>query len=73
MFESMLFKPGVKLNPEHKPKYVYLLAYASCVVETWRKVIVVAGSRRDVLTQHIGVTKTNTESSVEQIIHFMQL
>lgn len=37
MFESMLFKPGVKLNPDHKPKYVYLLAYASCVVETWRK------------------------------------
>jgi len=42
MFESMLFKPGVKLNPEHKPKYVYLLAYASCVVETWRKVMALA-------------------------------
>lgn len=29
-----LFKPGVKLNPEHKPKYVYLLAYTASVCET---------------------------------------
>ncbi|GLH09589.1 hypothetical protein R5R35_004636 [Gryllus longicercus] len=29
-----LFKPGVKLNPEHKPKYIYLLAYAASVCET---------------------------------------
>ncbi|XP_069686979.1 negative elongation factor D isoform X2 [Periplaneta americana] len=28
-----LFKPGVKLNPEHKPKYIYLLAYAASVCE----------------------------------------
>lgn len=28
-----LFKPGVKLNQEHKPKYIYLLAYASSVCE----------------------------------------
>ncbi|XKL60091.1 hypothetical protein PGB90_001107 [Kerria lacca] len=28
-----LFKPGVKLNPEHKPKYIYLLAYAASVYE----------------------------------------
>ena len=57
MFESMLFKPGVKLNPEHKPKYVYLLAYASCVVETWRKVTVLAADnmRKD------GVTKINRD------------
>lgn len=32
-----LFKPGVKLNPEHKPKYVYLLAYAASVCETVSK------------------------------------
>ncbi|XP_018331168.1 negative elongation factor D [Agrilus planipennis] len=29
-----LFKSGVKLNPEHKPKYIYLLACAACVCET---------------------------------------
>lgn len=41
-----LFKPGVKLNPDHKPKYMYLLAYAASVCEyqskkgqkrTWNK------------------------------------
>ncbi|RZF32327.1 hypothetical protein LSTR_LSTR001791 [Laodelphax striatellus] len=32
-----LFKPGVKLNPEHKSKYIYLLAYAASVSETGRK------------------------------------
>jgi len=28
-----LFKPGVKINPEHKSKYIYLLAYAASVCE----------------------------------------
>lgn len=32
-----LFKSGVKLNPEHKPKYVYLLAYAASVCESVSK------------------------------------
>lgn len=32
-----LFKPGVKLNPEHKPKYSFLLAYAASVHETHKK------------------------------------
>ena len=38
LFLEFLFKPGTKVNPDHKPKYVYLLAYASCVMEIWRKV-----------------------------------
>lgn len=29
-----LFKAGVKINPEHKSKYIYLLAYAASVCET---------------------------------------
>lgn len=29
-----LFKVGVKINPEHKAKYIYLLAYAASVCET---------------------------------------
>lgn len=32
-----LFKPGVKLNPEHKSKYIYLLAYAASVCEVGKK------------------------------------
>lgn len=28
-----LFKPGIKINPDHKPKYIYLLAYAASVCE----------------------------------------
>ncbi len=38
LFIDTLFKPGAKVNPEHKTKYIYLLAYASCVVEIKKKV-----------------------------------
>jgi negative elongation factor C/D len=38
MFIDALFKPGVKINLEHKPKYIYIVSYASSVVETWKKV-----------------------------------
>jgi negative elongation factor C/D len=30
-----LFKEGAKINQEHKAKYIYLLAYASSVCDTW--------------------------------------
>lgn len=29
-----LFKPGSRIHPEHKPKYIFLLAFASSVYET---------------------------------------
>ncbi|XP_066249409.1 negative elongation factor D [Euwallacea similis] len=32
-----LFKAGVKLNPDHKPKYIHLLAYAASVSEVQQK------------------------------------
>lgn len=32
-----LFKSGVKINQEHKSKYIYLLAYASSVSESHQK------------------------------------
>ncbi|KAK7505402.1 hypothetical protein BaRGS_00003564 [Batillaria attramentaria] len=32
-----LFKPGSHVNPDHKHKYVHLLAYAACVIEVYRK------------------------------------
>jgi len=30
-----LFKPGSKVNQDHKLKYIYLLAYAASVCDTW--------------------------------------
>ncbi|XP_074596702.1 negative elongation factor complex member TH1 [Brevipalpus obovatus] len=32
-----IFRPASKLNPEHKPKYIALLAYATSVHETFKK------------------------------------
>jgi len=32
-----LFVPGSQIKPEHKPKYIFLLAYASSVAETFKK------------------------------------
>lgn len=32
-----LFRPSSRINPEHKAKYVYVLAYAASVVETYKK------------------------------------
>ena len=33
-----LFRPGAKINPDHKSKYIFILAYAACVHETYKKV-----------------------------------
>ena len=40
MLIATLFKPGTKINSEHRPKYVHILAYASCVSEIYKKVLV---------------------------------
>ncbi|KAL2091211.1 hypothetical protein ACEWY4_013474 [Coilia grayii] len=37
LFMQSLFKPGAKINQDHKHKYTHILAYAASVVETWRK------------------------------------
>ncbi|XP_002739542.1 negative elongation factor D [Saccoglossus kowalevskii] len=37
IFIHSLFKPGAKVNPEHRSKYVYVLAYAVCVHESWQQ------------------------------------
>lgn len=34
-----LFKPGIKLNPEHKSKYIFLLAYGASVFEVNKKAL----------------------------------
>lgn len=36
---NVIFRPTSKLNPEHKPKYISLLAYATSVHEVWKKAI----------------------------------
>lgn len=36
---SALFNPSSKINPEHKSKYIYLLAYAASVYETYKKTV----------------------------------
>jgi len=33
-----LFKTNIRLNPEHKSKYIYLLSYAASVTEAYKKV-----------------------------------
>ena len=48
-----LFKPGSKVNPEHRPKYIYLLSYAVSVVEQFKK-----GSRRSINRDHLEYTSS---------------
>ena len=33
-----LFKPLSRVNPEHKPKYIFVLSYAASVTEVYKKV-----------------------------------
>uniref|UniRef100_A0A6G1SG95 Negative elongation factor C/D n=1 Tax=Aceria tosichella TaxID=561515 RepID=A0A6G1SG95_9ACAR len=53
-----LFKPGSRINPEHRPKYIYLLAYAVSVVEQSKK-----GSRRAINKEHL----TYTSSALDKV------
>uniref|UniRef100_A0A8C0IE68 Negative elongation factor complex member C/D n=1 Tax=Bubo bubo TaxID=30461 RepID=A0A8C0IE68_BUBBB len=39
LFMQSLFKPGAKINQDHKHKYIHILAYAASVVEMWKKVM----------------------------------
>lgn len=48
-----LFKPGSRINPEHRPKYIYLLSYAVSIVEQMKK-----GSKRLVNKEHLGYTSS---------------
>ena len=38
LFLQTLFNTKTTMNPDHRHKYTYLLAYAVCVHETWKKV-----------------------------------
>lgn len=50
-----LFVPGSRINPDHKPKYVFLLAYASSVAETYKK------------SQRKGVNKDELKLTVDAV------
>ena len=39
LFMQSLFKPGARINQDHKHKYIHILAYAASVVETGKKVV----------------------------------
>ncbi|ESN92288.1 hypothetical protein HELRODRAFT_157967 [Helobdella robusta] len=56
LFLDALFKPGSQINPEHKSKYIYILSYASCVVEVWKK-----GVRRSVNREELESTISSLE------------
>ncbi|KAL3276242.1 hypothetical protein HHI36_020958 [Cryptolaemus montrouzieri] len=47
-----LFKAGVKLNPDYKPKYIHLLAYAASVVEVQGK----KGQKRTQIKEELQAT-----------------
>jgi negative elongation factor C/D len=53
-----LFKPGSRINPEHRPKYIYLLAYAVSVVEQSKK-----GNKRSINKEHL----PNTSSAIDKV------
>ena len=55
-----LFKPGFKLNQDHKSKYIYLLAYASSVCDNWN---FKRGARKDLKTDEL----KGTTQAVEKV------
>lgn len=55
-----LFRPGSRLNPEHRPKYVYLLAYAGSVYETRRKGVRKSLNRDELRATQQAVEKVHT-------------
>lgn len=48
-----LFRPSSRINPEYRPKYIYLLAYAVSVVEQQKK-----GNKRNVNREHLAYTSS---------------
>lgn len=60
---NSLFKPGFKINPEHRPKYIYLLAYAASVVEHTKK-----GNRRSANKEQL----EQTEQTLDKVATICQ-
>lgn len=62
LFMQSLFKPGARINQDHKHKYIHILAYAASVVETWKKVLSALASRSQypLLWYYWGIVVTRT-------------
>ncbi|XP_065572172.1 negative elongation factor D-like [Artemia franciscana] len=78
LLNDVLFKPGVKINVEHKPKYIYLLAYASSVVETGIKGQKKSVNRDEVKSTLMAIEKAHeicstTRSSAELLAELSSL
>lgn len=48
-----LFKPSSRVNPEHKPKYIFVLSYAASVTEVFKKVKFEMEMKRSTVKFHI--------------------
>ena len=59
MLINYFFEPTAKPNPEHKVKYLHLLAYASCVWETFNE----QGERTDINMDELDETKILIETA----------
>nr|CAB3266936.1 negative elongation factor C/D [Phallusia mammillata] len=60
--ESLFTSKGPKINPDHKHKYIYLLAYAASVNEKWHK-----GERRTILRDEL----IQTSQAIDKVHHLV--
>ncbi len=65
-----LFKPGAKINQDHKHKYIHILAYAASVVETWKKVRIIYTLNYIYDKMHISQYIILTRNLVENYIKY---
>ncbi|XP_015785499.1 negative elongation factor C/D [Tetranychus urticae] len=60
---TIIFRPTSKINPEHKPKYIYLLAYATSVHETWKKGVRKTINKEELKPTNQAIEKVNILSN----------
>lgn len=57
---NALFNPASKINPEHKSKYIYLLAFAASVYETYKKSVRKNVNKEELNSTIQAIEKVNT-------------
>ncbi|CAK8695731.1 negative elongation factor D-like [Clavelina lepadiformis] len=63
LFVDCLFTTsGAKINPDHKHKYIYLLAYAASITETWHR-----AERRSILRDEL----IPTAQAIDKVHHLV--
>uniref|UniRef100_A0A3Q1FFW9 Negative elongation factor complex member C/D n=1 Tax=Acanthochromis polyacanthus TaxID=80966 RepID=A0A3Q1FFW9_9TELE len=69
LFMQSLFKPGSKINQDHKHKYIHILAYAASVVETWKKVQKrmqsICQTKKEIELLHVSLASMNDGEMLE--------